>query len=571
MYFLALATDYDGTIAHEGAVTEATRAALTRFKLTGRRVILVTGRQMPDLARVFPDLELFDRIVAENGALLYNPATREERLLAEAPPAALVERLRERGVEPVAVGRCIVATWEPHQNVVLEVIREMGLELVITFNKGAVMVLPAGVNKGTGLAAAAADLELAEANIVGVGDAENDHAFLHACGCAAAVANALPAVKEAADVVLAGERGEGVSELVQRICREDAAIVPAQRHGLLLGHGPRDTPVHLAPNCGGVLIAGSSGIGKSTLATALSERMVEKGLQFCVFDPEGDYGELEHAVSVGDTTSPPARDETLKLLRTQGVNVVVNTQALGMPERPTFFAALLPEVAALRARTGRPHWLVIDEAHHLLAADRGDVVQIVPEQMPASMFITVHPDAMARAALQTVHHVITLGRDAYQTLVTFCRQVGIDPPPEGPPHGDEQVLYWARGSEAPPQAVDAIRPTQAHRRHTRKYAAGDVGDESFYFRGRDGKLKLRAQNLMIFEQIAEGLDADTWEHHRRAGDYSTWFRDVIKDDGLAEEASAVEGDASLDADESRRRVLEAVARRYTAPARAPAG
>jgi len=329
--------------------------------------------------------------------------------------------------------------------------------------------------------------------------------------------------------------------------------------------------VHLAPNCGGVLIAGSSGIGKSTLATALSERMVEKGLQFCVFDPEGDYGELEHAVSVGDTTSPPARDETLKLLRTQGVNVVVNTQALGMPERPTFFAALLPEVAALRARTGRPHWLVIDEAHHLLAADRGDVVQIVPEQMPASIFITVHPDAMARAALQTVHHVITLGRDAYQTLVTFCRQVGIDPPPEGPPHGDEQVLYWARGSEAPPQAVDAIRPTQAHRRHTRKYAAGDVGDESFYFRGRDGKLKLRAQNLMIFEQIAEGLDADTWEHHRRAGDYSTWFRDVIKDDGLAEEASAVEGDASLDADESRRRVLEAVARRYTAPARAPAG
>ena len=570
MYFLALATDYDGTLAHEGAVDDSTRAALERFKLTGRRVILVTGRELPDLQRVMPDLDVFDRVVAENGALLYNPATREERTLAEPPPRAFVERLEARGVAPISVGRCIVATWEPHQNAVLEVIREMGLELVITFNKGAVMVLPAGVNKATGLAAAAADLELAPVNIVGVGDAENDHAFLRACGCAAAVANALPAVKEEADVVLDGARGKGVSELVQRICRDDAAIVPAERHGLLLGHGPGEEPVYLAPNCGGVLIAGSSGIGKSTLATALSERMVEKALQFCVFDPEGDYGGLEHAVSVGDTASPPLQDETVKLLRNQGVNVVVNTQALGLPERPTFFAALLPEVAALRARTGRPHWLIVDEAHHLLAADRGDVVQVVPEQIPASIFITVHPDAMSRAALQTVNHVITLGRDAYQTLVTFCRQVGIEPPDQGAPHGEQQVLYWVRGSERAPRPVDAICPTQAHRRHTRKYAAGDVGDESFYFRGPEGKLNLRAQNLLIFEQIAEGLDEQTWEHHLRAGDYSTWFRDVIKDDALAEEAAAVEADASLPADETRRRVLDAVARRYTAPARAPA-
>jgi HAD superfamily hydrolase (TIGR01484 family) len=309
MYFLALATDYDGTLAHEGVVDDSTTAALERLKLTGRRLILVTGRELPDLLRVFPAVELFDRVVAENGALLYKPASKEEVALAPPPPPAFVAALRKRRIEPLSVGRSIVATWEPHEADVLEVIRALGLELAITFNKGAVMVLPAGVNKATGLVAAARDLDIALANVVGVGDAENDHAFLRACGCAAAVANALPAVKAEADVVLDGARGAGVTELVQRICRDDAGIVPPQRHGLLVGHDARDEPVFLEPSCGGVLIAGSSGIGKSTLATALTERMVEKGLEFCVFDPEGDYDTLANAVSIGDTATPPVADE----------------------------------------------------------------------------------------------------------------------------------------------------------------------------------------------------------------------------------------------------------------------
>ena len=46
------------------------------------------------------------------------------------------------------------------------------------FNKGAVMILPSGVNKATGLAAALEELGLSPHNVVGVGDAENDHAFL---------------------------------------------------------------------------------------------------------------------------------------------------------------------------------------------------------------------------------------------------------------------------------------------------------------------------------------------------------------------------------------------------------
>jgi hydroxymethylpyrimidine pyrophosphatase-like HAD family hydrolase len=293
MYFLAVATDYDGTIAHHGSVKAETVAALKRCKESGRRLILVTGRELPDLKRAFSEIKLFDRVVAENGALIYDPSTEEERVIAAAPPAIFVERLKQLKVQPISVGHAIVATWEQHETTVLEVIRDLGLELHIIFNKGAVMVLPPGMNKAAGLQAAALrELEISPHNVVGVGDAENDHSFIHACGCAAAVANALPMVKEAADICLSGDQGDGVIELVERLPREDPRIVPPERHGVRLGIDRAGEEVYIEPHRGGILIAGSSGIGKSTLATALTERMAERGFEFCVLDPEGDYDEL---------------------------------------------------------------------------------------------------------------------------------------------------------------------------------------------------------------------------------------------------------------------------------------
>ena len=192
MRYHVLACDYDGTIAHHGRVDDETIAALRRLRDTGRRLILVTGRELQDLLSVCPHVELFDRVVAENGAVVYCPATREEKLLGQPPPEPFVRALRERGVSPVAVGRVIVATWKPHETTVLEVIRDLGLELHVTFNKDAVMVLPAGLNKATGLAEALRELGLSAHNVVGVGDAENDHAFLRLCECRIAVANAVP-------------------------------------------------------------------------------------------------------------------------------------------------------------------------------------------------------------------------------------------------------------------------------------------------------------------------------------------------------------------------------------------
>jgi hydroxymethylpyrimidine pyrophosphatase-like HAD family hydrolase len=212
-----LATDYDGTIATRGKVDSDTLDALRRLRDTGGTLILVTGRELPQLEHLFPELGLFHVVVAENGALLYWPETGVEKALCEPPEETFVRALRNRGVTPLSVGRVVVATYEVHATTLLEVIRDLGLERQVIFNKGSVMVLPSGVNKATGLSLALAELGIDASAVAGVGDAENDHALLQLCGVGAAVANALPSLKEHADLVLEASHGAGVSQLIARM------------------------------------------------------------------------------------------------------------------------------------------------------------------------------------------------------------------------------------------------------------------------------------------------------------------------------------------------------------------
>src|SRR5262245_18601348 len=129
MRYLVLACDFDGTLAHAGTVDETVVKALDRCRASGRRLILVTGREVADLSKTFSRLEQFDYVVAENGATLYRPTTREEKPLAAPPSQPFVEALRAAGVSPISVGRSIVATCSPHETAVLETIRNSGLEL----------------------------------------------------------------------------------------------------------------------------------------------------------------------------------------------------------------------------------------------------------------------------------------------------------------------------------------------------------------------------------------------------------------------------------------------------------
>jgi len=229
MRYLALATDYDGTLAHDSHVSEEALAAIQRLKDSGRKLIIVTGREMPELQSVFPEYKLCDCIVAENGALLVWPAEGKEEVLGEPPPEAFLTEIVHRGVKPFSVGKVIFATWRPQENIVLDVIQTRGLEHQIIFNKRAVMVLPSGINKATGLAKALKRMKISAGNVVGIGDAENDHAFLESCAVAGAVSNALPSLKERCDIVMTRDHGGGVVDLIERILGDDLQSLGVRR------------------------------------------------------------------------------------------------------------------------------------------------------------------------------------------------------------------------------------------------------------------------------------------------------------------------------------------------------
>lgn len=569
MRYHALAVDFDGTLAHDGHVAEPTVEALIRLKHSGRRLLLVTGRRLPSLQQAFERLDLCDLIVAEDGALLYDPRTQASERLGPPPPSELIAQLRARGVAPLAVGEVIVATRTPHEATTLAVIRELGLEYQIIFNKGAVMLLPPGLNKATGLLAALDRLGLSRHNVAGIGDAENDHAFLRVCEAAAAVANALPAVREQADLVTRGDHGAGVVELAERLLADDLADLSPRltRHHILIGHTEEGAEVRFPAYGPTVLVAGSEGSGKSTLTTGILERMAAADYQFCLIDPEGDYENLEPVIYLGGPDVPPDDQETIEALKGAGASVAVSLLALPLPDRPAFFERLLPRLQSLRARLGRPHWVFVDEAHHMLPADWAPASVTLPRELHSLLLITVHPDHVSRAMLATVGTVIAVGRRPDQTIAAFCAATGSTPPALEPTSlAAGEVLVWQRGSGSPLRV--RVEPGQTERRrHRRKYMQGElIPEERFHFRGPEGKLDLPAQNLQLFLQIGEGVDEETWRYHLQRHDYSTWFADVIKDEELAAEVRRIEDRPGISAQESRRCVRAAVEARYTMPA-----
>src|SRR6266700_2528727 len=570
MRYLVLACDFDGTLASDGKVRIETLAALQRLRDSGRKLILATGRELENLLDIFPAIDLFDRVIAENGGVLYRPASREHKVLGEAPRADFVEALRARKVSPLSVGHSLVATWQPNEGVVLDTIRDLGLELQVIFNKGAVMILPSGTNKATGLDAALLELGLSPHNCVGVGDAENDHAFIRLCECGVAVANALPLVQERADWVTPGRNGDGVAELIDKLIAGDLADLEARlsRHSILVGTRAEGEEVRLDPYGTAVLVAGASGSGKSTFAKGVLERLADQGYQFCIVDPEGDYALLEGGIVLGDKERAPTVAGALEVLEQPNRNVVVNLLGLGIDERPAFFSRLLPGLQDLRSRTGRPHWIVVDEAHHLLPASSELVSVTLPRTLSGMMLITVHPEHVAPAVLSSIDIVVAIGKSSDDTLRAFGEAVGAPPPATLPgTAGPGAALLWRRRPEArDPVWVRTLAPKSEHRRHVRKYATGELGeDKSFYFRGPAGQLNLRAQNLALFIQLAEGVDDETWLHHLQIQDYSRWFREAIKDEALASEAASVEEDTSLPPRESRALIRAAIERRYTLP------
>jgi hypothetical protein len=272
---------------------------------------------------------------------------------------------------------------------------------------------------------------------------------------------------------------------------------------------------------------------------------------------------------VGDEKAAPTADEILAVLTSSDGSIVVNLIGSPLERRPLLLTPLLARLGEVRARTGRPHWVVLDEAHHMMPEGEVSLPDTSTNLSEGVLLITVHPERLPRRVLTAIDTVLVVGKTPRATLHAFAGAAGAPAPDvdEGPlPSGT--CLIW-RPKQAP-QSVTALRvvPPRAERhRHQRKYATGELGeDKSFYFRGPKDALNLRAHNLALFVQMGDGVDDETWLFHLAEGHYSDWFRRVIKNQDLANEVLVIERDARLGAIESRKLVRRAIERVYTLPA-----
>ncbi|TMB57297.1 MAG: DUF87 domain-containing protein [Deltaproteobacteria bacterium] len=570
MWYHVIACDYDGTLATDGRIAPETLAALGRVRHAGRRVVLITGRRFDDLLVVCPELDFFDWVVAENGAVLYEPRAKRVDDLAAPPPAAFLAALERAGV-PFSAGRVIVATEVPHETAVLRAIHDLGLELQIIFNRESVMVLPAAVSKQSGLEEALRRLGVPAHNAIGVGDAENDHAFLRLAGFAVAVGNAIPSLIAEADLVTRAANGAGVREFVDSWLL--AGQEPFRPRSIAVGVEDDGTPVTLPVRGPNLLVTGASGSGKSTLAGVFVERLVHDKYVVCLLDPEGDYRPLAEQEGIVVLASEPGTEanraeEIGRLLRHRSTSVAIDLSSLDRSERVRAAARFLHAVQRLRAETGAPHWVLIDEAHHLFPRGGSVAEAMFDFEWRGVCLITSDPDQVAPSVLAVAERVLATSIAAVTERLPLLPR---DAVPGGELDADE-ALDITRSAGAPLRVRRfRVAPRETtHRRHVRKYATGRLEPEhSFHFRGPDGRLNLVAHNLETFTMLAEGVDDATWLHHFRSGDVSRWLREAIKDVGLADEVQALE--RSGDAASSRRAVLEAIGRRYTPVARPDAG
>lgn len=222
MKFAALAIDYDGTIAEDGRLANATVRTLARVRASGRKLVLVTGRILVELREVCPEIDrVFDAVVAENGAVLYLPGRGGPHALGPAPEPPLITALRRRAVE-FKLGASIVATLTRFAEAARAAIREAAVDRVLEFNKEALMLLPSRVSKGTGVGAALAALGVTASQAAGIGDAENDHALLATCGFSVAVADAVPGLRAIANHVTRQPGSRGVIEFVEEFVLKES-------------------------------------------------------------------------------------------------------------------------------------------------------------------------------------------------------------------------------------------------------------------------------------------------------------------------------------------------------------
>jgi hydroxymethylpyrimidine pyrophosphatase-like HAD family hydrolase len=556
MKFSALAVDYDGTIAIEGRLDPAVRAAVGDMRRRGIAVVLVTGRRLGDLRTVAEDLTCFDVLVCENGAVLDFPASGRHANLAHPPPASFLQALGQRGI-PFVVGESVVEADASQAPAILDVIRALEQPLILAFNRSRLMVLPQAVSKSTGLRQALTALRLSVHNTIGIGDAENDHDLLDACEVGAAVQWGSQALRAVADETIAGSGPAAVAAYIHRVAGQPRlSAAQMGRRRLLLGHELDGSPLKLAVRGRTILIAGEPGTGKSWLAGLLCEQLILQGYCLCIIDPEGDYRSLEalpSVITIGGDDPPPNARELLRALRHPDVSVIVDLSKISHEEKRQYLDNLLPLLVTLRRRTGLPHKILIDEAHYFL--DQPDGAKLIDPELAGYIFVTYRVsdlDPRIRAEGDVVI-MVTRETDPIEadTLVGMCRSApGVEIPRDtfDVPMGEAVLMPGTEEAGGLVRRFQFAPRLTTHVRHRAKYFDMPAPSAQAFVFSADGPGR-RAKTLKEFVVAIAGLPGDEVEDHLRRHDFSRWVHDVFRDGSLASHLRAIED--RVDTDDAR--------------------
>jgi predicted mannosyl-3-phosphoglycerate phosphatase (HAD superfamily) len=541
--FKAIALDYDGTLTEGDRPTDDVLEALRATRAEGRRLVLVTGRILDELRQVFPEVEdEFDAIVAENGAVI---ATVDGVADVVAPVAPeLASALAARDI-PVRSGRVILACDGEHATAVFEEIGRHRLDAQVVRNRNALMVIPSGVTKATGLLEVLGELGVSSHCTLGVGDAENDLPLLEACEVGVAVANAVDRLAEGADVVLEEPDGRGIVELLRGPVVSGARRVDARRR-LELGVGDGGRPVTVPTSHLSLLVTGGSGSGKSFVVGMLVEQLAQLRYSVLVLDREGDHlglGSRRGIVVLGGLPDPPPVEEVMAVLDHRFGSVVLDLSQLPVPEQDAYVARLLPHVLELRRACGSPHWLVFDEAHAL--AGPVELVEI-PFPLPGggSVFATYRPQDLPAAIREGLDAVIWLpgaGEGAPEAVRTVVDGFGVgDPAAAGPDlERGSAVLLDAHGAE--PQVFELGERAVPHIRHWHRYTDSELSPEHAFYFGEAGREGI-ARNVREFHRGLRRIDVRTLRGHAHRSDLSRWIAEILQVRELAALVAGLEAD-----------------------------
>ena len=506
----AVALDLDGTLTRHGVLSGEVLTAIDECRDTGVSLVVITGRIRGELEKEFPELvEHVDALVYENGAVLQ--IAGQLRLCAPAVDPLLDARLSACGVE-FRRGEVILACHGSDAATITIEIARLGLDMQVVHNRSEAMVLPAGVSKGTGLRAALEHLAVSPHNTVAIGDAENDLSMMDAAEIGVAIANAIDSVRRHADLLLDAEDGHGVAEFLRGPLISGAQVVRPQRHNVRIGQTPDGIAVTVPGSQASILLSGASGTGKSHLTGLLVERWIEGGYTVLVIDPEGDHAALSRlpATIVIDAVEPQSDDQLLQALRQHLGSVVLDLSHLDASQVRRYLDDVASGVETLRLLYGRPHWVVIDEAHGLLR-EGGPISDTFRPYEGGYCYVTYQPESVCAAALASID----------LTLTPLIR----DPSAAA---GPARALYRPSGGSEITFEVDArITP---HVRHRHKYADTPLPiRHRFAFRDQNGRVICSASTLQDFEQLLRFVPAETVQHHALNGDFSRWTFNVLED------------------------------------------